>query len=245
MTIKLGGVKFMGDMSKTLAKVSSTGGGGTGPNIVTSGLIMNLDGSVYSGSGDWIDQTGNGNNVTWIYGSNYDPSGWFDYSNSGLGTIPDGGLVYGSGSRTVAAWWKLQYAQGCPILYYGTAPDSMFIFEQPGNFSVPATNFKFRVNVGSGGRLDVPGFYNTEAPWHYTVFTYDGTTSKLYENGSLLAETTDLTINTATGVAYVANDPGGNNNVGPLLGQLLMYNRALTEVEVLQNFNTTRAKYGI
>ena len=51
--------------------------------------------------------------------------------------------------------------------------------------------------------------------------------------------------NTPTNLTISRNTIGTGNSIGGSLGSVKMYNRALTTAEVLQNYNATRARFGI
>jgi hypothetical protein len=92
------------------------------------------------------------------------------------------------------------------------------------------------------------------------VYSRTGNFHQLYLNGTLSGSTTSISgtynsnltnvsISIAGGTAGVSDGtPGGGTSGTPFLGdisQVLIYNRALTAVEVTQNFNAMRGRFGI
>ena len=84
---------------------------------------------------------------------------------------------------------------------------------------------------------------------HHVAVTYDGITQRMYQNGVIVN-----TINTTLGIG---NPPSYNLVIGALghapatynlNGNIYLariYNRALSSEEILQNFNTTKKRFGL
>ena len=86
--------------------------------------------------------------------------------------------------------------------------------------------------------------------WYYAVATYDLTTATatLYVNGSAIGSpaTSFSPIVTSTFNGVVAAEDNALNN--PFIGDisnLVIYNRALTQAEIAQNFQALRGRFGI
>jgi len=83
--------------------------------------------------------------------------------------------------------------------------------------------------------------------WYHVVATYDGANKRIYVNG-VLENTTAWTngvdnANTLSSIGFleIASSQYLNGN----LASVRVYNRALTLVEIRQNFNATRKRFGI
>jgi hypothetical protein len=75
--------------------------------------------------------------------------------------------------------------------------------------------------------------------WTYVALTYDGTTQRLFVNG------TQVATRATTGAIQVTNSPlwiGGNNPYGEyfngLIDEVRVYNRALTQNEISADMNS-------
>jgi hypothetical protein len=86
--------------------------------------------------------------------------------------------------------------------------------------------------------------------WYYAVATYDlaTATATLYINGSAIGSpaTSFSAITTSTFNGVIAAEDNALNN--PFIGDisnLFVYNRALTQAEIAQNFQSLRGRYGI
>jgi hypothetical protein len=85
--------------------------------------------------------------------------------------------------------------------------------------------------------------------WNNVVATFDGSIKRIYTNGALRASSAALTgtvtANT-TGASYIGIY--GNFAGYPFNGRIsstLIYNRALSQSEILYNFASMRGRYGI
>jgi len=85
--------------------------------------------------------------------------------------------------------------------------------------------------------------------WYNLVVTLDGTTPKMYLNGTQLSVTGNLSTPKSLTVnqAFVGRrgDANGADLFGGKIASVRDYNRALTAAEIQQNFIATRSRYGI
>jgi hypothetical protein len=223
------------------------------PDIVTSGLTLNLDaGNPYSynplntGSTTWTDISGNGKNGTLTNGAYY----------SGGTIVFDGTNDYVSLSTSglISGWSALTYN-----VWVNVSQNPSYIF--PGFISTYTTAVALNTSVGSWetGRglwyeVDtVNGNYESGSPglntfslntWFNVCMVYDGTNVYAYYNNSLDKQFS------ASGVLKTISDIriGNTFQYGFLNGKIAVaqiYNRALSASEVQQNFNALRGRYGI
>ncbi len=90
------------------------------------------------------------------------------------------------------------------------------------------------VNSGTGNRI-------LDTDWHHAAMTYDGAVMKIYLDGlfrSQIANTGNLQSSTAD--IFIGKQQTGNPFKGTI-DEMLVYNRGLTEDEVLQIFGSTPA----
>jgi hypothetical protein len=97
---------------------------------------------------------------------------------------------------------------------------------------------------------------NTSTDWQYLTMVFDGTQTgnsnrlKCYINGNLLNVSYNGTIPSTSGpsnsVFSIGNSQGiGGNYSDGNISVIQIYNRALSQAEITQNFNATRGRYGI
>jgi len=218
--------------------------GGPRLGIVREGLVLNLDAGntlSYPGTGtDWFDLTGNGNNGTLTNGVTYltDNGGIMSFDGiNDFVSIPNSDSL-NTISVSVSMWIKFNLLSNDKVLFSkGAGGSRTYWFYENGGiqfFYGAATPKILKTDLEDGN-------------WHNIVGTYNGTsTISLYHNGVLFgtsnsnsqAQTTqNLSINSYPGGSYVASDKK--------IGNTLIYNRALTDSEVLQNYNATKGRFGL
>ena len=209
-------------------------------SVVTDGLVSYLNAGItssYSGTGStWYDISGNNNNFT-IYGTTYRS----DIKNGVLQFV--GGAWGKSISNTIlntSAYTKyivvfpsyntnwLSSSEGSHV-FWGSGTDYMYGGHNGG-----------WTNTGYTGEKSI-GRWSANAMSFSTVA---GT--KLYKNGALVASQPDQTTTfSGTGNVKIFAYLDGNNTSDGYIGAVLIYNRALTDSEVLQNYNALRWRFGL
>lgn len=224
--------------------------GNVAPNAITNGLVLYLDAGntiSYPGSGtSWRDISGNLNNGTLTNGPTF--------SSANLGSIVFDGVddfvTCGNNSSlqinqgTISAWVRTTTpGSGFRGIItkqqnYGLFTDSgVLVTFDWGNTQTRSTG----INIADGTWKNVAMTFttNTGTPSNNTV---------IYLNGAAVLTTTtrflDNTVNVELGRGGTI--PTGNTQF--LNGNIstgLIYNRALTQVEILQNYNALRGRYGL
>ena len=221
--------------------------GVVGPRIgiVRSGLVLNLDAGntlSYPGTGtDWFDLTSNDNDGVLLNGVSYVTDGGgsisFDGVNDYVITDTTKTDFTTTNQITIGTWFKIntfgnvrglfQFANGLT----NTNP-WILVRTQNGNQLTYYVNTTYRLTH----TIDPTGI-------QYISLTYDGTTWKVYLNGVLQG-------------SYVGGIGGYNGNnlyIGNgYAGYLDMncynfhvYDKGLTDSEVLQNYNATKGRFGL
>ena len=215
--------------------------------IVTSGLILNLDAgnaSSYPGTGTtWTDLSPTGNNGTLVNGVGYSSSNGgvltFDGVNDRVSSFPT--QFPNTSSKTIDMWFKTNSSTRQGLCGVRSA----------------STGWVFCINRGSTGNLT---YFNTghgecQRPagittntWYNAIVTHDYSvgTIKIYLNGNLLG--------TVTSPGYISSSFNGvigdedNSFTTPFNGnisQTKIYNRALSQGEVTQNYNAIKTRFGL
>ncbi len=84
--------------------------------------------------------------------------------------------------------------------------------------------------------------------WTHVAGTYNGTIQLIYINGVVQTSTntwTDTIVPVSAGNLYIGNEPGGTRGFDGLIGQVEVFNRALTAGEILHNYLATKWRYGL
>jgi len=216
----------------------STVGGGV--NIVSNGLVLYLDASnrisYVSGSTTWNDVSRSGNNGTLINGPTFN-------SANGGNIVFDGTNDFVSGSCTTVN---------------ANVGMTTFIWVRT-SITSPQVFFSHTSGVNDGFRLEIDGgqFLLTfggvanyssgnsvsDGNWKQLVVTTVGTTGRIYINGNLVASPTVGTMQGTPNQFVISGSTIRflNGNVA----SVILYNRALSAAEVLQNFNATKSRFGL
>ncbi len=160
--------------------------------------------------------------VSFVTDRHGNANGAVNINNTGT-TATIVGLPYGSAERSVSLWIKLNSIR----------PDYNFLYSYgtPGNpegaFLTPASVIHFAPSNNSA-------LAHGTGNWYHFVFTYNGTTSKIYRNGTLIS-TFDVTRNTANNSDIFRlglSEGGAASYFNGAIDDLKIYNIALTDADV-------------
>jgi hypothetical protein len=216
--------------------------------ISSNGLILHLDAgnsSSYPGIGiTWTDLSGNGLNGSLVNGPTYSANnggsialdGANDYVSIGSFSINfSSGFsasFYANFGATSQSWER--------IFDFGTAQaQNNIVAARSGN----TDTFVFELYNGSGGSFGQCAAASTISnnTWAHYAVTVDGTNCKIYKNGVLV--TTNSYTALPTNVTRTSNFIGRSNWSGDGyfdsgIGEISLYNRAISGAEVWQNFKS-------
>ena len=226
-----------------------------GPNLIKNGLVLELDAgnikSYQSGSTTWFDKSGNNLNGTLTNGPTYNSANGgsivFDGTNDYVSCGNSSSLQINQG--TISSWIKTS-SPGSDFRGIITKQNNYGLFLEN---SVLVTYDWGNVNTRSTGINIADGTWKNVA---MTFTTNTGTPSNnavIYLNGSAVLTTTIkildnlIELQLASGGRAPAT-PVGTPGIQFLNGNIssaLVYNRALTAQEVLQNFNAQKSRFGL
>jgi hypothetical protein len=236
------------------------------PPIITSGLTLNLDAGFSPSfatipsnkNGNTLpplyDLSGNGNNGTLTNGPTYSSTnggsivfdGVDDYAQV---TSPFGNVDWSSRAWSFSAWMKLNSLGDRCLVNLNSANSTDYIVTNV-FYSNGGSYWYFIKNSNSTQtNFTTPGGTFTTNEIFYFTMTYNGnglSTSNInfYKNGTQVTTFTG-------GSAGLGNMSGlqiGGGNNYPMNGNVynfLMYNRAISASEVLQNYNATKGRFGL
>jgi hypothetical protein len=227
----------------------------TGPNIVKNGLVLWLDAAntkSYPDSGtNWADLSGNNYSGSLVNGPTFSSANNGSIVFDGVNdyTAFSNILNFTSEPFTFSYWINFvrlttnQVNQG-PIVFYkgsyqangyynqiGITGGIVFITNQGGAYQATSTN----EGVISPGN------------WYNICYTRNGSSVKIYVNNVDRTASPATHINPASAVgiyfrlAMYSNDINGNFR----LSNFLTYDRTLSAQEIQQNYNATKARYGL
>ena len=225
-----------------------------GPQIVTNGLVLNLDSAnkdSYPGTGTtWTDLTGVAGNATLYNGVGFDSNLWggslsFD-SVDDYSRITNPNVTLGTNPRTLIGWFRATSSvYGC-IFGFGNSPFGTPLYGsmELWNYADPLSMHYAGGSISSG--LSLSANLNK---WLMAVLKFDGTTAfiQIIDNGTSYSNSANVPLNTYTAnfsinkSAY-ASEGGG---LAGYWGMSLLYNRALSASEITQNYNATKTRFGL
>lgn len=242
----------------------------TGPNIVKNGLVLWLDAAntkSYPGSGTtWADLSGNNNSGSLVNGPTFS-------SANGGSIVFDGVNDYGQVSYnpvlnfctslndlpfTISSWCYVNsLTNGFTVCNKGDTGGGVeesyaFGINTSGNFFLTLYD-----NIGSNQSSKVANSMLSVLTWYNITATYTGTGGNsgisLYVNGILQGsqnqsagaytrmrvQTTNLYLASFGTTGIYSSKSNGR------IANTQIYNRALSQAEVQQNYNATKARFGL
>ena len=211
--------------------------------IVTDGLVLSLDASdrnsYVSGSTTWNDLAGT-NNGTLTNGPTFSSAGnassiVFDGTNDFVGL---GNILNLTTNLSISAWCNISNLTG-----------SQNIFAKPSQYwlhkELDTNKFRFKIEAFTRYEVEANLPLSTST-WYNLVGTYDRSTMKIYINGNFY-NSTSISVTIQTTVSSL-NVGGWSNGADPFNGNIAIaqiYNRALSDQEILQNYNAQKSRFGL
>jgi hypothetical protein len=229
----------------------------TGPNITTDGLVLYLDAAnpkSYPGSGTvWSDLSGNGYTGTLTNGPTFDSGSngsiGFDGTNDYITFSNAKSLIQGQTNFTLG----LTFQSNTNLVLRGLFGTLRYNCGSNLGFVSSFNNLAFYNDYGpiSGGTCYPIGFSNYVTPdtWIYAIATYDGSTTRVYgiKNGILSKASGGLKSGPTNIFDYQLEI--GRGGFGQYLtgkvANAFIYNKTLSEQEILQNYNATKSRYNL
>ena len=232
-----------------------------GPSIVKDGMVLCLDAGnrkSYDGSGtSWFDLTGNNKTGTLTNGPTFNSSNGgsiaFDRSNDYVvltNSYSSLSLPVGSSSRTLISWFKTGASIAGPyehIIHYGSP-----IIDQSYGITLYGSYISNHTWSGTSYFTDYAASANTI---YFVAVTYNNSATprnRFFVNGTFgttgfsQGKSVDYSINTGTASQL---NLGTRVNPAEYFGGNIyfvqVYNRALSDSEIVQNYNATKGRFGL
>ena len=208
-------------------------------------LKLGLDAGTYSGSGNWLDSSGNSNDGV-ITGATWEQElGNFFELNGSTGSIDIPNNL---------GIWSNNWTSECWVYFNTTSPSNQSVFTSHGelyNYLITNNNTQLRYNNGNGVNFSTSSGSITSNKWTHIVITRSSSTGTvIYIDGEVSAT------NSSTSNAGSSGGSGAKSQFGmyrstatnnyPLngkFGQIRLYSTPLTEAQVRQNYNFTKPRY--
>lgn len=216
---------------------------------VTAGLQLYLDAQNYTGAGTtWTAQVGS--NATLYNGPTYTAGSptyfGFDVNSGQWSSAPNLGNLP---VWTVESWFRTSASD---LTSYITAVVcNEWDYSTSLNYCLGTMGNTTNISAGffDGAWHNTSGFQPTANTWYQSVGTYDGSTITQYVNGASQSNLSYTGTPTSGGLVRIASrwdaqSPPGDFFPGDI-AIVKIYNTALSGAQVSQNFNATRARFGI
>ena len=236
-----------------------------GPNIIEDGLLFAVDPAntkSYSGSGagfsDMIKNRPGSVQSQPSFSSNY--NGVWDFSAGNNINVPrtssDMSDIFGGGFvLTLESWvYPRQFLNyGCTINnsvggYWSDTTAGLWIIDSQFVFALGTGDFDENAGGSTARVLSGSGFAVNK--WYHLLGTVDGSTSRLYVNGSEVGNSIStgfITLNRVvnSNPVIIGGRTTTNANLNALVGPVYAYNKHFTNAEILQNYNALKGRFGL
>ena len=207
--------------------------------IITDGLVLALDAAnkkSYPGSGTtWNDLSGNNNTGTLTNGPTFDSSNNGSIDFDGTDDFVECSKI-SSTNFTNSVWMKVDSKDINGIISWtvgNVRRELLFIY---GDITIVYGSSKYR-----------RGPVISNGVWTNVAATYDGTTPLIYVNG--VSQTLGSQLSAGGGGSnkcYIGRSAFATPYYfDGKMANVKIYNRALTSTEVLQNYNSTKDRFGL
>mgnify|MGYP003113996428 CR=1 FL=1 len=210
-----------------------------GPNIVTDGLVLALDAAnqkSYPGSGTaWNDLSGNANTGTLTNGPTFDSGNSGAISFDVTNDLVECSAI-SSTNFTNSVWMMVDTKDINGIISWTVGTVRRELLFVAGDISIVYGSSKYK-----------RGPVLANGVWTNVVGTYDGTTPLIYVNG--VSQTLGSELAGGAGAAdkcYIGRTAFSTPYYfDGKIADVKIYNKALTSVEILQNYNATKGRFGL
>lgn len=231
-----------------------------GPDIVEDGLVCHLDASntrSYPGSGStFFDATNNGLNGT-IENVSIAGSGsqkYFDFSyntNNELIEIADNSLLnYNYANWCYSVWimresadqsgWQQIWVKGNASYPPGRQPGVWFY-----NGDTTAIHATWSRSSSAQTSINKSNFDIPIGTWFNLVFQCRSGTLMLFLNGVKDTQTASISSGNPNSDSLKIGNSSGHISPNMRLGCFSVYNKSLTDAQILKNYNALKARFGL
>ena len=223
-----------------------------GENIITSGLVLNLDGNNYTSGTTWTDTSGQGNNGTLVGGTGYssDNGGYliFDGTNDyvDITSLP---VISNTSAMTMEAWVNVDNLDNefqCIGTWERTTRHWQFTYSGSSSYNLNMSIAGSQYSVGT-----------TAAPatgvWQCVAVTFTGgaessfntSTTSIYVNGVSQSIQNTGGTGTSGNDSYIGTRQGfaSSNFLDGSMALIRYYDKALTEAEIRHNFDAMKGRF--
>ena len=227
------------------------------PPVTTLNAVLDLDASVYSGSGNWLDQSGNNNDGVAVGTPTYTAGfgSYFDFTGgatTGPGTndsfaVADDSSLYSMTSISFEMWIRIDTVQGVgsPNLLFDKRSGSTGYV---GFFT--NTTYTFRVGTTTPTQFTYSAT-PTVGSWQHIIVTIGGSGSKMYINNSEVASGaytgnfSNINSGSSLYIGDISIGATGVHSYDGEMGLFRIYDSVLSSDDVTTRWNATKSRFGL
>ena len=221
-----------------------------GPRIVTDGLVLYLDAAnnkSYPGSGtSWADLSGGGNIGTTSGGPTFNNANGGSLVFDGTDDYVNGvhnAQVDTTGNMTAEAWFYISSNTNDWVRVFGKSDAVNNSNRTYGLwYNIGTSAFLYQRYGGSPINAQAIRTVSTNT-WYHMVGTSNGTSHVLYLNEQIAASGTAGSTFYSTTTPYTVGFAGFHARLSGYVSSVRLYNRPLSAVEVIQNYNATKTRF--
>ena len=211
-----------------------------GENIITSGLVLNLDGNNYSSGTTWTDTSGQGNNGTLTNGITYssDNGGVLVLNGTSDYVITGSDMFNANSNFTFSIWFNSDsFAEQKTFAADVNNSQSLFLRYNNG------------IQLVNSNTAILGGFTSSTLStniWYNITLTRSSNTYTLYIDGSSVSNLIFSHTYTRSPDTIGANHNiggGGKNFFDGKISKVLAYSTALSDSDVKHNFDAMKGRY--
>ena len=219
------------------------------PRIITDGLVLYLDAAntrSYPGTGTmWSDLSRGGNNGTLINGPTFNSANGgsivFDGVNDSVNLQQSTSIDVNN--LTWSCWVNAVYSSQRCFLFIGNAagqavsPYKIFI-----GTTVQSGQNRLRINYNNVATVNIGNLIDNTL-YNLTI-TYNGAITEMHVNGVSIGTSNAMSgnLNSRT-FGYVGSTAQAFEFLNGRIFNTLLYNRALSASDILQNYNASKNRY--
>jgi len=195
-------------------------------------------GATVATGGGWADRTANANHGELVNGPTY---------NAANG----GRIVFDGVDDYIDLGSNLQLSNNFTLCVWHINPNTGYIIDQ-GNIgedptnSLEYTNYGLTLSANNNSSVTADGTITTTR-WNFICTTFSSATTKFYINGILdSTKTASFSSFTPSGKLKIGRRAFSTSSIfSGSIGMVMIYNRVLTDSEILQNYNAQKSRFGL
>jgi hypothetical protein len=205
---------------------------------VATPFVIGTRGTTVATGGGWADRTSNAYHGELVNGPTYNATN-------------GGRIVFDGVDDYIDLGSNLQLSNNFTLCVWHINPNTGYIIDQ-GNIgedptnSLEYTNYGLTLSANNISSVTADGTITT-TKWNFISTTFSSATTKFYINGILdSTKTASFSSFTPSGKLKIGRRAFNTSSIfSGSIGMVMIYNRVLTDSEILQNYNAQKSRFGL